>query len=192
MTSLAPLVLAVGDSLVAGYGLAADESFPAQLEQRLLYAWPEVRVAPAGVSGDTSGDVLRRLPGVLGMLDRAPDLAIVQVGPNDVLRQVPAARTRDQLDAIVAGLTSVGATVLLTVVAPPPVLRARASGYLGIHEDVAAAHGAALCPFFPPGVLGHAAMVLDDRVHPNAGAITAVVDAMLPTVDRLLRDRAAS
>jgi acyl-CoA thioesterase-1 len=65
-------------------------------------------------------------------------------------------------------------------------IRDRAAAYLGIHAALAAEHGATVWPFFPPGVLGHADMVLADRVHPNAKAIAAVVAAMLPIVERML------
>lgn len=184
--SSAPLILALGDSLVAGYGLATADGFAARLEQRLRAAGTAARVANAGVSGDNSADVARRLPRVLSCLDTRPALAIVQVGPNDVLRGVPPARTRSSLDGIVAELGRCGIAVLLTIVAPPAFLRPRAGAYLGIHDEVAARHGATLWPFFPAGVLGHADMVLADRVHPNAAAIATVVEAMLPVVTRLL------
>lgn len=184
-----PLVLALGDSLVAGYGLSATDSFTAQLERCLRPGHPGARVINAGVSGDTSGDVLRRLPRALSRLDRRPDLAIVQVGPNDVLRQVPPARTRSDLDAIVGELVRCAMPVLVTTVEPPAFLRGRAGAYLGIHAEVATRHGAAVWPFFPAGVLGHPAMVIGDRVHPNARAIAAVADALLPEVERLLADR---
>lgn len=188
MPSANPLILALGDSLVAGYGLAPADGFPTQLEHRLRPAWPDVRVANAGVSGDTTGDVARRLPYVLAGLDVRPALAIVQVGPNDVLRQVPPASTRMQLDAILTELGRCAIPVLLTTVAMPAFLRDRAVPYLGIHEALAARHGATICPFFPADVLGHPDMVLFDRVHPNARAICLVVDAMRPLIETLLRE----
>jgi acyl-CoA thioesterase-1 len=169
-----PLILAIGDSLVAGYGLRASDSFAAQLQASLQYKYPGVSVINAGVSGDTTADVVRRLPRLLSSLDRRPNLAIVQVGPNDVLRQVQAARTRAQLEQIVLS------------VEPPAFIRDRAAAYLGIHEELAAEHGATVWPFFPPGVLGHSDMVLADRVHPNAKAISAVVVALRPIVERML------
>lgn len=186
MTPNRPLILAIGDSLIAGYGLPAADSFPAQLQASLQTSFPDVRVVNAGVSGDTTADVLRRLPRLLSALDQRPALAIVQVGPNDVLRQVPVARTRSHLEQILLSLGSCGIPVLLTTVDPPAFIRDRAAAYLGIHAGLAAEHGATVRPFFPPGVLGHADMVLMDRVHPNARAIVAVVAAMLPTVERLL------
>ncbi len=186
MTTDRPLILAIGDSLIAGYGLQAADSFPAQLQAALHKAGPDVRVVNAGVSGDTTADVLRRLPRLLSALDQRPVLAIVQVGPNDVLRQVPAARTRAQLEQILLSLSSCGIPVLLTTVDPPAFIRDRAAAYLGIHTGLAAEHGIMIWPFFPPGVLGRADMVLMDRVHPNAKAIAAVVAAMLPTVEKML------
>lgn len=181
-----PLILAIGDSLVAGYGLHASDSFPAQLQASLEHQYSGVSVINAGVTGDTTADVVRRLPRLLSRLDRRPKLAIVQVGPNDVLRQVQAARTRAQLEQIVLSLCNCGIPVLLTTVEPPALIRDRAAAYLGIHEELAAEHGATVWPFFPPGVLGHSDMVLADRVHPNAKAISAVVAAMRLIVERML------
>jgi acyl-CoA thioesterase-1 len=183
-----PLILAIGDSLVAGYGLATADGFTAQLERRLRAVHPAAMVVDAGRSGDTTADVLARLPPAMSRLASRPDLAIVQVGPNDVLRQVPPSTTRAGLDAILVELGRCGVPVLLTTVAPPPILHDRARHHVGIHAELAARHGATCCPFFPAGILGRADMVLADRIHPNAAAIALVVDAMLPVVlDRVER-----
>lgn len=184
-----PYILAIGDSLIAGYGLSKSDSFPAQLERRLRALHPDAHVMNAGVSGDTTADVLRRLPAVMSRLQTRPDLAILQVGPNDVLRQVPPAVMRASLEEVLIELQRCGIPVLLTTVDPPAILRDRAAAYLGIHSDLAARHGAVTTPFFPDGVLGHPAMVLADRMHPNAVAISAVVEGMLPTIVRLLEGR---
>lgn len=186
MTALPPLILALGDSLIAGYGLPAADSFPAQLEASLRPRYPGAVVVNAGVSGDTTADVLRRLPQLLSGLRRRPSLAIVHVGPNDVLRQVPPVSTKAQLEQILLSLNACGIPVLLTTVEPPAFLRDRAAAYLGIHERLAADHGATMWPFFPAGMLGRADMVLADRVHPNAKAIGAVVAAMRPAVEAML------
>lgn len=188
MTDPSPLILAFGDSLIAGYGLAADQSFPAQLQQRLRATHRDAQVINAGRSGDTTGDALRRLPAVLSGLSALPDLAIIQLGPNDVLRGVPPARTRAQLGEILSEFARCGIPVMLAHVDPPPMLRERARGYATIHAELATVHGARRHPFFPPGILGHPAMVLIDGIHPNARAIGAVVDAMLPAVEAALAD----
>lgn len=185
--STAPLILAFGDSLIAGYGLAAQQAFPAQLQQRLRRGHPGAVVINAGVSGDTSADALRRLPRVLAGLSRRPDLAVVQIGPNDVLHGIAPARMRANLDALLTEFARCGIPVLLATVEPPAFLRARTTAYLGIHHDAAERHGARSCAFFPPDVLGHPDMVLADRVHPNALAITLVADAMAPVVEQALR-----
>jgi acyl-CoA thioesterase-1 len=187
MINASPFILAFGDSLVAGYGLAAEDSFPAQLERRLRLDHPHAQVRNAGVSGNTTGDALRRLPAVLTSLTARPDLAIVQLGANDVLRGVPPDRMRANLDAILREFGRCGIPILLATLDPPAFLQARTGGYLGIHADVAARHGAAAAGFFPAGVLGRADMVLFDRVHPNARAITAVVAHMLPAITQALR-----
>jgi len=181
-----PAVLAIGDSLVAGYGLASEDGLPAQLQRRLQERWAGAQVIGAGVSGDTSGDVQRRLPRLLSGLMQRPALALVQVGPNDVLRGVAPAQVHANLAAIVRELKACGMPVLMTWVEPPAMLRARAAPYQAIHGEVAREHGAALCDFFPAGVLGHPDMVLHDRVHPNARAIALVADHLLPHVEAAL------
>jgi acyl-CoA thioesterase-1 len=188
--SAAPLVLAFGDSLTAGYGLRPAQAFPARLETHLRERWSDARVLNAGVSGDTTGSALRRLPGVLSRLERRPDLAIVELGANDLLRGLAAAQTRANLDAILRELRQCGIPVLLATFAVPPMLQALAGGYATIYADIAAAYGVPSWPFFPPGVLGHREMVLPDRIHPNAAAIERVASAMAPEIIRLLTTRA--
>ncbi len=188
-----PTILAFGDSLIAGYGLAAADAFPAQLERRLRAAHPRGQVVAAGRSGDTTQDAFRRLPDVLARLTRRPDLAIVQIGANDVLRGLPPERTRAALDAILLELGRCAIPVLLTTIEPPALLAERTRAYAGIHAEVARRHGAATCGFFPAGVLGRPGFTLFDRVHPNAQAIGRVVDHILPAVYAALRtDRAAA
>ena len=189
MTNSAPLLLAFGDSLTAGYGLQRDHAFPAQLEALLQPRSPGARVINAGVSGDTTAGALGRLPRVLSALEKRPDLAIVELGANDLLRGIPPAATRANLDAIVAELSRCGIPVLLATFSVPAPFAALAHGYTSIYDDVAAKHGAATVPFFPDGVLGHSEMVLGDRLHPNARAIDLVARGMLPAVERALAMR---
>ncbi|WP_242186085.1 hypothetical protein [Sphingomonas sp. CARO-RG-8B-R24-01] len=95
--------------------------------------------------------------------------------------------TLANLGAILVEFGRCGVPVLLTTVAPPPLPAQRAGPYAGILEAQAKLHGATTWPFFPAGVLGHSDMVLADRVHPNAKAIAAVVEAMLPAIDCILK-----
>ena len=186
MANAYPMILAFGDSLVAGFGLSAADGFTGQLQCRLRVTHPQTEVINAGVSGDTTSDALRRLARLLSGLRGRPDLAIVQVGPNDVWRGIPPVQTRANLDGLMTEFGRCGIPVLMTVVTPPAFLLPRAADYVGIHAAVAARHGVAVCDFFPAGVLGRPDMVLLDRVHPNARAIAAVVDHVLPTVERAL------
>jgi acyl-CoA thioesterase-1 len=186
MPDPSPLILAFGDSLIAGYGLRPDESLPARLQARLRATRPLAQVVNAGVSGDTTEGALRRLPRVLSALPGRPDLALVQIGPNDVLRAIPPERMRAHLEAILTEFERCAIPVLMATVAAPPFLIQRTEAYAGIHEAVAARHGATTCPFFPPGVLGHPDMVLWDRVHPNARAIALVAEQLAPAVERML------
>jgi acyl-CoA thioesterase I len=177
-----PLILALGDSLTAGYGLTREQAFPAQLERRLRTTMPDAVVINEGVNGDTTADALRRLPRALARLARRPDLAIVEIGANDLLRGTPPARARADLDAILTELTRCAIPVLMAKFELPTFLGPLTRGYDGIVAEVAARHGAATHPFFPPGVLGGPAFVLADRLHPNAAGIERVADAFLPAV----------
>lgn len=180
-------VLALGDSLTAGYGLARHQSFAAQLEARLRLDDPGVRVINAGVSGDTTADGLRRLPRVLAALTQRPVLAIVELGANDLLRGLPPESSRANLDAILVELARCGIPVLLATMQAPAFLGAHADRYNAVYTDLAAAHGVRAVPFFPAGVMGHPAMVLADRMHPNAAGIARVVDHLAPTVAAMIR-----
>lgn len=190
-TGHAPYILAFGDSLTAGHGLRQAEGFPARLEARLAPIWPGTRVHNAGSSGDTTSGGLRRLPAVLSSLRDKPDLAIVELGANDVLRGIPPALTRSNLEQIIGLLERCQIPALLATVAPPPLLAALAAGYATIYQDVSMKHGVPMAPFFPSGVLGHPELVLPDRLHPNARAIDLCAEAMAPVVRALLAPRFA-
>jgi acyl-CoA thioesterase I len=173
----APYVLALGDSLTAGYGLSRSASFPARLEALLRETCAGAIVQNAGMSGDTTDDGLRRLPRLLSSLERKPDLAIVEFGANDLIRGVRPSRTRANLDAVIRELGSCGIQVLLATFEPPRFLGTTAAQFNGIGVELAASHGIASAPFFPPGVLGQPGLVLADGLHPNARAIEIVAKA---------------
>jgi acyl-CoA thioesterase-1 len=182
MTNSAPYVLAFGDSLTAGYGLPSTASFAACLQTALRERFAGTVVHNAGVSGDTTAGGLKRLAPVLTSLTRRPDLVIVELGANDLLRGFPPERTRANLDAILGELARCGLPALLATFEAPPFLAALRTQYRALYAALAAKHGVVTAPFFPPGVLGHPDLVLADRLHPNARAIAMVVDALLPVV----------
>jgi acyl-CoA thioesterase-1 len=177
------LVLAFGDSLTAGYGLKPGESFPAQLEAALRKQGLAVRVHNAGVSGDTTAQGLARLPWVLSSLKQKPDLAIVALGANDMLRGAPPTQARANLDAILAELNRRGIPVIVAgMLAAPNMGAAYAKEYNAIFPALAKKHGAALYPFFTDGVTAQPRYLLADGMHPNPAGVGVMVKGIMPTV----------
>jgi acyl-CoA thioesterase-1 len=180
-------VLALGDSLTAGYGLPPGQGFVPQLEAMLRRNGIRAFVTNAGVSGDTAAQGRARLKWTLDGLREKPDLAIVALGANDMLRGLPPSRTRADLDAIVAELKRRGIKVLIAgMLAAPNLGRRYRDEYDPIFADLAREHGTALYPFFLAGVAGNPSLALPDRVHPNFQGIKRMVGGITPTVLRAL------
>jgi acyl-CoA thioesterase-1 len=177
-------ILVLGDSIAAGYGLAADEAFPARLESHLRRAGHEVRVIDAGVSGETTAGGLARLDWALA--DR-PHVVIVELGGNDGLRGIAPQATRANLDAILARLKARGPRVLLTGMLAPPNLGAEyGRAFDAIYPELAAKYGVALYPFVLDGVAAQPDLNQRDGIHPNARGVAVMVDRIAPYVVRLL------
>jgi acyl-CoA thioesterase-1 len=177
------LVLAFGDSLTAGYQLKPGQSFPAQLEAALRKEGRTVRVHNAGVSGDTTAQGKARLPWVLSSLKQKPDLAIVALGANDMLRGQPPAQARANLDAILTELNKRGIPVVLAgMLAAPNMGAAYAREFNAIFPALAKKHGATLYPFFTNGVTAQPKYLLTDGMHPNPAGVGVMVKNILPTV----------
>ncbi len=186
------LILALGDSLTAGYQLPPAAGFPAQLEASLRKAGRNVRVHNAGVSGDTSAQGRARLDWVLKGLNQTPDVAIVALGANDMLRGSSIAAMRANLDAIVGELRRRGVEVIVAgMLAAPNLGRAYGRDYNAVFPEVARRHGAALYPFFLDGVAANPKHLLADGMHPNAAGVAVMVAGIRPTVEAAL-DRAAA
>ncbi len=181
----APLrILAFGDSLVHGYGLAADESFPTQLERALLREGHRVQVLNGGNSGDTTAAGRARLDWALA--DR-PDLAIVELGANDGLRGIDPSETYRNLDAIVKRLKAEGVAVLLAGMLAPRNLGADyVEAFDAVFPRLAEVHGVALYPFFLDGVAMRPELNQADGIHPNAAGVALMVERILPSVVRLI------
>ncbi len=187
----APLrILAFGDSLVHGYGLAADETFPTQLERALLREGHRVQVLNGGNSGDTTAAGLARLDWALA--DR-PDLAIVELGANDGLRGIDPGETYRNLDAILSRLKAEGIAVLLAGMLAPRNLGADyVEAFDAVYPRLAEAHGVALYPFFLDGVAMQPELNQADGIHPNAAGVALLVERILPSVVRLIEGLAES
>jgi acyl-CoA thioesterase-1 len=182
-------ILAFGNSLFAGYGVGERASYPAQLEAALRGQGYNARVINAGVSGDTSAAGLQRIEFVLDSLDTPPDLVIVELGGNDLLRGISPAETRENLSAILAELQERRIPALLMGMRAPPNLgEAFVREFDAIYPDLAGRYGAALVPFFLAPVYDKPALIQDDKVHPTAEGIEALVAATVDDVATALPD----
>jgi acyl-CoA thioesterase-1 len=182
-----PLILAFGDSLTAGYGLGRGLGFAPQLEAALRRHGVKAHVHDAGVSGDTTSGGRQRLSWTLDGLPRKPDLAIVELGANDMLRGVDPAVTEANLDAMLAELQRRDIPVLLAgMLAAPNLSPGYRQRFESIYPTLAAKYDATLYPFFLQGVAGNRALALPDGVHPNFEGVKRVVTGILPTVQRAL------
>jgi acyl-CoA thioesterase-1 len=172
-------VLAFGDSLFAGYGLASPEhSYPAQLEQALRKDGHNVHVANAGVSGDTTAAGLQRLAFTLDSQPAKPDLVLLELGGNDLLRGLPPQETRANLDAMLTELTKRGIpVVLMQVQAPPNAGPQFQRDFDAIYPELAKKYGAALVPFVGTGVFTNARLLQADHVHPTAQGAGVLVES---------------
>ncbi|HEX9932861.1 MAG TPA: arylesterase [Allosphingosinicella sp.] len=176
-------ILAFGDSLTAGYGLARDKGFAPQLETALRARGVAANVINAGISGDTVAAGWARLPRVVNSLKRRPALAIVGLGGNDMLRMVPPRMTREGLESILAEFEAREIPVLIAgMYAAPFLSRQYQAEFNAIYPDLARKFGAALYPFFLAGVAGVPGLNLFDRVHPNEKGIARMVEGILPYV----------
>jgi acyl-CoA thioesterase-1 len=178
-------ILAFGDSLTAGYGLAAEDAFPVQLERALSGAGYRVTIANAGVSGDTTADGRARLAWTLA---DPYDFAIVEFGANDALRGLDPQQAYGNLDFILNGLAEKKIKVLLAGMYAPRNLGADyAKEFDAIYPRLTAAHaGTLLYPFFLDGVALHPELVQPDGLHPTAAGVAAIVRNILSTVTKLL------
>lgn len=177
-------IVALGDSLTAGYGLESPDAFTGALEATLVARGHDVVIVNAGVSGDTASDGLARVDWSIG--DDA-DAVIVELGANDALRGVDPAITRDALDRLLARLAERGLPVLLAgMMAPPNLGDEYAAAFNPIYPDLAEKHGAILYPFFLDGVATDLGLNQPDGIHPNAAGVAVIVERIAPSVEALI------
>lgn len=180
-------IFALGDSLTAGYGLPRRQGFVPQLEAYLRRQGIRARITNAGVSGDTAAQGRQRLAWTLQGLEQPPQLAIVALGANDMLRGLPPQQTRGELDAILAELKGRNIRLLLSgMVAAPNLGPDYARAFNGIYPELAQKHGATLQPFFLEGVAGDRALNQQDGIHPNFSGVKRMVLAIAPRVTEAL------
>jgi acyl-CoA thioesterase-1 len=178
-------VLAFGDSLTAGFGLPAAEALPVQLEKRLRDDGFDVKVVNAGVSGDTTEMGLARIDYALS--DGPVDVALVELGANDMLRGLPPKDARANLEKIIEAFRSKGVNVVLAaMVSGDNWGQAYRQQFDSIYPDLAAKYGVTMVPFFMEGVWGDPSLLIGDGLHPNAAGVRKVVEKIAPYVEKAL------
>ena len=186
------VVLAVGTSLTAGYGLPdPDLAYPGLLEKRVEDAGLPYRVVNAGVSGETSAGALRRMD---WLLRQKVDVFVLETGANDALRGQDPAATRANIDAILtraAAQSPPPRLVLLGMKAPPNFGAVYGRGFDAIYPDLARKHGAVLVPFVLEGVAGIPRLNQADGIHPTEEGQRKMADLVWTAVAPLLRSSAA-
>ena len=184
------LIWAFGDSLTAGYGLPPGQGFTSQLQQALDRAGVGATVRNGGIAGDTAAQGRARLLWGLRGLGARPDLVILELGANDMLRGLPVAQARANLDLILAELKRRQLTVLLVGMKAPPNLGADyRRQFDAIYPELAKRHAVPFYPFFLDGVVGRRALIQADGLHPNRAGVAVIVERITPAVRQALRHR---
>lgn len=180
-----PVVLVIGDSLSAGYGMKTAEAWPSLLEERLANSGYAHRVVNASISGETTRGGLTRLPAALER--HAPEIVIVELGGNDGLRGIPLGEIRGNLQQMVDSSRAAGARVLLAgVYIPPNYGPAYTRGFKQLYEDLGGQEGVALLPFILDGVALEPELMQADGIHPNSAAQPRILDNVWPVLLPLL------
>jgi acyl-CoA thioesterase-1 len=179
-----PVIVAFGDSLTAGPGVAPESNYPAILQQKLDAAGHRYRVVNLGVSGDTTGGGLARLGDVLAL---RPRIVVLELGANDGLRGLPVEATGANLERIIQGLQGAGAQVVLAGMTLPPNYGAEyIRGFESVFVDLSQKYKTVRIPFFLEGVAPNPALMLPDGLHPNAAGYRIVANHVMQALAPLL------
>ena len=179
-----PVIMVLGDSLVAGHGLPQGQAFPDILANKLAADGIDVTMINAGVSGDTTAGGLARLDWSLA---ENPDAAIVVLGGNDLLRGLDPQASYDNLNAIINRLKDRNIKILLAGMQAPRNLGADyAADFDRIYPALAARHEILLYPFFLDGVALMVDLNQPDGMHPNQAGVDVIVEKIMPQVKQLI------
>lgn len=182
-------IVALGDSLTAGFGLDPGKGFPAQLQAALKAEGLDVTVLDAGVSGDTTSGGLARLDWSIGP---EADAVILELGANDALRGLDPATTRKNLEDILARLRARNLPVLLAgMLAPPNLGEEYGAAFKKVFDDLGETD-VIFYPFFLEGVAADPALNQPDGLHPTAEGIAIIVKNILPAVRKLIAEAEAN
>ena len=185
-----PVILLVGDSVSAGYGLPTGVGWATLLQQRLDAQHLRYRVVNASISGDTTAGGRARLGALLAQ--HRPAITIIELGGNDGLRGGSLDAMRDNLDAMTSAAQKAGSRVLLIGIRVPPNYGAAyGERFAATFGEVARARKAALVPFLFEGFAENDSMFQPDRIHPLAAAQAKMLDNVWPSLAPLLSAKAA-
>jgi acyl-CoA thioesterase-1 len=177
-------IVALGDSLTAGFGLPAPAAFPVRLEKALAAKGIAVAISNAGVSGDTMSDGLARLD---WSVPEGTQAVILELGANDMLRGLDPRLTRKTLEEILRRLGERHIEVLLCGMLAAPNLGADyAQAFNGMFSELAASRHLIFYPFFLDGVLEDRQLVQPDGLHPTAAGVDVIVARVLPKAEELV------
>jgi len=180
-----PVVLIVGDSLSAGYGLTMTENWPRLLQERLAADGYPHRVVNASISGDTTSGGLARLPRALERT--TPSIVVIALGGNDGLRALPVAEIRRNLARMIQLSSDAGAEVVLAGIhIPPNYGPAYTSDFHEVFHELAQEYGTGLIPFILEGVALQPGLMQADGIHPTAQAQPVIVENVWPALEPLL------
>ena len=178
-------IVAVGDSLTAGLGVAEDQAYPAQLARRLHAGGYHYQVINAGVSGETSSGALSRIEWVISSL--RPDIVILETGANDGLRGLDPDLLKSNLDRLVSTLTARNIQVIMAGMLMLPNLGPEYTrAFADIYPKIAQKHGVFFIPFFLDGVAGEAHLNQPDKLHPTSDGYARIVETVYPYVVRAI------
>ncbi len=184
--SKAPKIIAFGDSLTAGFGLAEKESYPYLLQQRLKIEGYNYEVVNAGVSGETSLGGLERIDWVLEMEN--VEILILELGANDLLRGLPVAKMKENLTAIIKKAKAKNVQILLCGMLAPPNMGAKYQReYVSVFPDLASEHKTAFLPFILEGIALDPKLNQGDGIHPNAAGAKVLTETVYNSLKLLLK-----
>ena len=179
-------IIAFGDSLVAGYGVEPEHSFPKQLEQKLKQEYDDLQVINAGITGDTSAGGKSRIDFVIKT--HQPDICIIVLGGNDMLRGIPPKYTKENLSYIITALQKHGTKIILTsMVAGSNLGLSYKRQFDTIYPALAKEYDITLSPFFLEGVYGKPNLMLHDGIHPNKQGISHITEKIAPLVKEQIK-----
>lgn len=179
------ILVALGDSLTAGYGLQAGQGFVPQLTLKLKQRGIDTTIINAGVSGDTTSGALSRLE---WSIPAEADGVIVALGGNDALRAIDPAITAQNLETIISKLQARGQAVFFVGMRAPPNLGTEYTrSFDAIYPTLAQRYGLAYYPFFLEGVAGETELNLPDGIHPNAQGIEKITQSMAPSIEAFVK-----